>query len=582
MHTLKTSSVTPFALDYGQDIEAEIGRLGVEIGRYPAIIEQFPARWLAIKLLEQDGDIQQQLLTILGGPAVLTHAQISYAQLSEQLGEDVDVILADRRYVWIHALMQQTITRTNDNRYTLSDKTDRILTHRVLGVFIFLAAMWVVFKLTADVSVPYMDWIEGVVNGPITRWTIAILGAVGAGGTWLESLLVDGVIAGVGGVLVFVPVLMALYLAMALLEDSGYMARAAFVMDSLMNRIGLQGKSFLPLMVGFGCSVPAIYATRTLENEKDRILTGLLVPFMSCGARLPVYVLFGAIFFPQYAGLVVFGLYLLGIVTAVVIGIILRKTTFQDDEISAFVMELPPYRLPTIKSIWFHMWQRTQAFLESAWTLILAVSVVIWLLMAIPMQGENSFADTNVDDSLYAAVAGSIAPALEPLGFGNWQSSGALISGFVAKEVVISTLAQVYGVEEVEDVADADTAVVTPTFFEDLGEIVTSFVTATIDTIKALPLIVGINVAPDEEEPPSDLMQAIYAGFDETSGGYPALAALSFMIFVLIYTPCMVAVSAEKQELGTKWMWVSIIGQLALAWIMALLFFQVGKLVLGG
>lgn len=575
MHKIQT----PFALDYGQDIETEIERLEFEIGRYPAITKQFPTRWLAIKLLEQDSNIQQQLLTIAGGPAVLTHAQISYAQLSEQLGEDVDVILADRRYGWIHALVIQSVTRTNDDRYTLSDKIDRILTHRVWGIFIFLSAMWVVFKLTADVSAPYVDWIGAVISGPLTRWTIAILGAIGLGGTWFESLLVDGVIAGVGGVVIFVPVLMALYLAMALLEDSGYMARAAFVMDSLMNRIGLQGKSFLPLMVGFGCSVPAIYATRTLENEKDRILTGLLVPFMSCGARLPVYVLFGAIFFPQYAGVVVFGLYLLGIVTAVVIGIILRKTTFQDDEISAFVMELPPYRLPTIKSIWFHMWQRTRAFLESAWTLILAVSVVIWLLMAVPVQGENSFADTNVDDSLYAAVAGSIAPALEPLGFGNWQSSGALISGFVAKEVVVSTLAQVYGVEDVEV---EDTAVAAPTFIEDLSEIITSFVTATIDTIKSLPLIVGINLFPTEAEPPSDLMQAIYNGFYETSGGYPALAALSFMVFVLIYTPCMVAVSAEKQELGAKWMWVSIIGQLTLAWSMAFLFFQVGKLVLGG
>lgn len=579
MHTLETPSVAPFILDYGRDIEVEISRVAVEIGRYPAITKQFPARWLAVKLLEQDSDIQQQLLTITGGPAVLTHAQISYAQLSTQLGEDVDVILADRRYSWIHALVKQSVTCTNDDRYTLSDKIDRVLTHRVWGIFIFLSAMWVVFKLTADVSAPYVDWIGAVISGPLTRWTITLLQVVGVGGTWLESLLVDGVIAGVGGLLVFVPVLMALYLAMALLEDSGYMARAAFVMDSLMNRIGLQGKSFLPLMVGFGCSVPAIYATRTLENEKDRILTGLLVPFMSCGARLPVYVLFGAIFFPQYAGVVVFGLYLLGIGTAVLIGIILRKTTFQDDEISAFVMELPPYRLPTLKSIWFHMWQRTKAFLESAWTLILAVSVVIWLLMAVPVQGENSFADTNVDDSLYAAVAGSIAPVLKPLGFGNWQSSGALISGFVAKEVVVSTLAQVYGVE---DVGSEETAVVAPTFFEDLTAIITSFVTATIDTIKSLPLIIGINLFPAEEAPPSDLMQAIYTGFYTTSGGYPALAALSFMVFVLIYTPCMVAVSAEKQELGVKWMWVSIIGQLTLAWMMAFLFFQVGKLVLGG
>jgi ferrous iron transport protein B len=404
---------------------------------------------------------------------------------------------------------------------------------------------------------------------------IALFSFVGLSGTWIASLFVDGVIAGVGGLLVFIPVLMFLYLALALLEDSGYMARAAFVMDSLMSRIGLHGKSFLPLMVGFGCSVPAIYATRTLENEKDRILTGLLVPFMSCGARLPVYVMFAAIFFPNYGGAVVFGLYLLGIMTAIILGIILRRTVFQDDDQSAFVMELPPYRLPALRSVWFHMWHRTKEFLKSAWTMILGISIIIWLLMAIPVGSGGEFADTEVDSSLYAAVSGVIAPVLEPLGFGNWQSSGALISGFVAKEVVVSTLAQVYGVSDLEE------APPTSTFLEDVGAIVVGFAQATIDTIKSIPLIVGINLfADDVEEAPSTLMVAIEDGFEESSGGYGALAALSFMVFVLIYTPCMVAAAAEKQELGAKWMWVSLIGQLLLAWSMAFLIFQGGKLLL--
>jgi ferrous iron transport protein B len=352
------------------------------------------------------------------------------------------------------------------------------------------------------------------------------------------------------------------------------MARAAFVMDSLMSRIGLHGKSFLPLMVGFGCSVPAIYATRTLENEKDRILTGLLVPFMSCGARLPVYVLFAAIFFPQQGGAVVFGLYLLGILTAIMLGIILRRTVFQDEEQTAFVMELPPYRWPAPKSILVHMWQRTRAFLQSAWTMILGISVVIWLLMAIPVGGGGSFAETEVDNSLFAAVSGVLAPGLEPLGFGNWESSGALLSGFVAKEVVVSTLAQVYGVDEAVEEAPSST------FFADVGEIVTGFFQATVDTIKSIPLIVGINLFDQEVvEAPSSLMLAIENGFETSSGGHGALAALSFMVFVLIYTPCMVALSAERQELGAKWMWVSILGQLLLAWILAFLVFQGGILL---
>ncbi len=564
-----------FAIDYGDDLEEEIARLSMEIGHYEAIYRSFPIRWLAIKLLEQDQEIQNSLLALHGGPAVLTHAQISLSRLQGVNGNDVDAILADKRYGWIHDLVGQSLQKTNTDHITTSDKIDRIITHRYLGLPIFLAAMWAVFKLTAEVSAPYLDWIDSVLSGPISKWAVALLSVVGLTGTWLESLIVDGIIAGVGGVLVFVPVLMMLYMALAVLEDTGYMARAAFVMDTLMSRIGLHGKSFLPLMVGFGCSVPAIYATRTLENEKDRILTGLLVPFMSCGARLPVYVLFAAIFFPQYGGLVVFSLYLLGILTAILIGIILKRTLFHDEEQSAFVMELPPYRMPAIKSIWLHMWQRTRAFLESAWTVILGVSVVIWLLLAIPVGGGGSFADTEVDESLYATVSGVIAPALEPLGFGNWESSGALVSGFVAKEVVVSTLAQVYGVEEVSS------EVQPTTFLEDVGAIVMGFIQATVDTIKSIPLIVGINLLDEEEEePPSSLMLAIENGFEEASGGYGALAALSFMVFVLIYTPCMVAASAEKHELGAKWMWVSIIGQLLLAWGMAFLIFQGGKLLL--
>jgi ferrous iron transport protein B len=577
MTTLNATYTTPtlFTIDYGRDLEAEIERLCVEINRYPALTKTYAARWLAVKLLEQDHDIQQKLLMLEGGAPVLTHAQISTSRLTEIYGDDVDAIIADRRYSWINGLVSSAVQKSNDTQFTVSDKVDRIITHRVLGVFIFLGLMWMVFKLTADVAAPYVDWIDGVISGPLTNWVTAVIGIIGLGSTWVERLLVDGVIAGVGGVLVFVPVLMSLYFAMAVLEDSGYMARAAFVMDSLMNKIGLHGKSFLPLMVGFGCSVPAIYATRTLESKKDRILTGLLVPFMSCGARLPVYVLFAAIFFPAYAGTVIFGLYLLGIITAVILGIILRRTVFQSDDLGAFVMELPPYRMPTPKSIWFHMWQRTKSFLENAWTLILAVSVIIWLLMSIPVNGEGSFADTPVEDSAYATVAGAISPALEPLGFGSWEASGALISGFVAKEVVVSTMSQVYGVD------DAVEAEPTP-FLEDVTYVITSFVSATIDTIKSLPLLVGINLFSDDAEAePTALMNAIKQSFDEMSGGYGALAALSFMVFVLIYTPCMVAISAEKQELGTKWMWVSIIGQFALAWVMAFLVFQIGKLIIG-
>jgi len=343
-----------------------------------------------------------------------------------------------------------------------------------------------------------------------------------------------------------------------------------------MKRIGLQGRSFLPLMVGFGCSVPAIYATRTLTNQRDRVLTGLLVPFISCGARLPVYVLFAAIFFPARAGLVILGLYVLGIVVALGVGLLLQRTLLPATGEAGLVMELPPYRLPNARSIGFHMWQRTRAFLQHAASLILMTTLVIWLLTAIPLGGAGTFADTPMPESAFGRVSALAAPALRPLGFGSWESGGALITGLVAKEVVVSTLAQIH------DVASATDAVGTTTFAGDLVEIVTSFGRAVVETLRAIPGLVGINLATDEAGDDAALSAALRASFEETSGGHAAAAGLAFMVFVLLYTPCMAAVAAERHELGTRWMWLSLFGQLAIAWLIALAVFQLGRLLGGG
>ncbi len=491
--------------------------------------------------------------------------------------------LADCRYRFVHDLVGDAVKRLDERRISTSDKIDRVVTHPIFGIPIFLALMWVVFKVTADVSAPYLDWIDAVISGPITQWAIGLLTLLGLGGTWFESLVVDGAIAGVGGVLVFVPVLMSLYLMLALLEDSGYMSRAAMVMDRLMGKLGLHGKSFLPLVVGFGCTVPALYATRTLDSQRDRILTGLLVPFMSCSARLPVYVLFAAIFFPRYAGIAIFAMYLLGIVVAVVVGLILKSTLFKTDEQAAFLMELPPYRLPTVRNVWRQMWHRTSSFVHNAWTLILVVSVILWFLLAIPALGSSgSFADVDVDDSIFGATAGAIAPIFEPLGFGTWQATGSLVTGFVAKEVVIATMAQVYNVDLPADEEAPPTSFTLSGFIDDVVGIVTSFAQATLDTLKSIPLIFGIDLFAEDEAPePTALMDAVHDDFEQASGGHAALAGLAFMVFVLLYTPCMVAVAAERHELGTKWMWVSIVGQLAIAWGVAFVVFQGGKLLLG-
>jgi len=574
-------SVTPklqVTIAYDPEIEQEIETLQAAIEQIPALANIYNPRWLAIQLLESDEILLHDVQAMNGSALILQVWQSSMQRLWQRYGEDLEVVLANTRYSFVHNLTRQVLTRPTSARDTVttSDKVDKILTHRWAGIPIFLAMMWVVFKITTDIATPYLDWVDAVITGPITRWVVVLLSLVGLGGTWFESLLVEGVIAGVGGVLVFVPVLMSLYLALAILEDSGYMARAAFVMDRLMNKLGLHGKSFLPMVVGFGCTVPAIYATRTLENERDRILTGLLVPFMSCGARLPVYILFAAVFFPNYTGVVVFGLYLIGILVAIVLGLVLKSTLFKSNEQTPLVMELPSYRLPTLRNVWAYVWTRTSSFIRNAWTIILITSLVIWLLMAIPVGSSGTFAQTDITDSAFARVSGGISTIFEPLGFGSWEASGALVTGLVAKEVVVSTMAQVYNVTaDTEEVAST-------TFWQDIGEIITGFAQATLDVLKSIPLIVGINLFEEGAAPlPTDLMVAIQTSFETSSGGYGALAAFAFMVFVLLYTPCMATIAAERHELGSKWMWFSVVGQFALAWLMAFVVFQGGKLLLG-
>ncbi len=556
-------------IDYGTEVENEIVTLQNLIDQDTELRERYNTRWLAIKLLEEDDEILDKLRDTGEHDALLAQARQSVAHLRSVYGDDVDTIIADRRYGWIHGLVKETVQRTREERMSLSDKIDKIVTNRVLGIPIFLVAMWIVFKMTADVSAPYLDWVDGVIGGPITNWAMAILGWLTLDGTWFESLIVDGMIAGVGGVLVFVPVLLFLYLFLALLEDSGYMARAAFVMDRLMHTLGLHGKSFLPMLVGFGCTVPAVYATRTLENEEDRKLTGFLVPMMSCGARLPVYTVFAAAFFAANAGRFVFSMYILGIALAVVTGMIMKRTLFKGKPPAPFVMELPPYRLPTFRGVWTHMWERTSMFVKRATTIIMASSILIWFLLAVPIRGDGSFANTDVEDSLFAGVAGLVAPIFKPAGFGTWEASGSLVTGFIAKEVVVGTMSQIYvGSEGAEEIAEPTT------FFEDLGEIVTGFVGATIDTVRAaISIIPGVDMmGGGEEGEDTALITALQQNFTTRQ-------AVAFNVFVLLYVPCMVAVAAQRQEYGTRWTLFNAAYLTGLGWIAAVLINQVGALL---
>ena len=565
-----------FRVNYGEEIEKELSKLERTARGQPAtgqkpgmpadeapteIAARFNPRWLAIKLLEQEQGVVDAVAELPGGPDLLAVARDSVAYLEAIYGDDVDIAIADRRYGFINGLTRQVVKHTQPDRLTLSDRIDQIVADRVLGIPLFLLMMYVVFRLVQDVSAPFLNWVDNVITGPISRWIVALLNVLGTP-DWVRSLLVDGVVPGVGGVLVFLPGLMVLYFFLALLEDSGYMARAAFVMDRFMSFLGLHGKSFIPLILGFGCGVPAVYATRTLENERDRILTGLLVPLISCSARLPVYVVFGLAFFGPDAGKLTWAMYALGVLMAVLMGILLSHTLFPQDKDAAFVLELPPYRMPTAKGLAIHMWRRTSEFVKKAGTIILAVTVILWFLLNLPWGVQDQ------RDSLFGNASAVIAPLFEPLGFGDWQTTGSLLSGFIAKEIVVSTMGQVY-LGEAQATVEASTDV-----GKDLLEIVRGFGTALVNAAKSfVSMLPGVNLMDDgTEEEDTALIAALRRNFS-------ALSAVSLVVFASLYVPCVATLGAIRQEYGTKWAVFSAGYQSALAWVVAFVVYQGGQLL---
>jgi ferrous iron transport protein B len=567
---------------YGEALESAIADLQTQIEQDSSLANTYPSRWLAVNLLETDEDVGARLEAV-GQQALVARAQEAAARITAAVGDDPETLITDYRYQYIGQAVGKAVTRPSTQIETASDRADRIITHRLWGVPIFLLLMWIVFQFTANVSAPFVDWVGGVITGPLTHWGDTLMRLLGLSGTWLESLLVNGVIAGVGGVIVFVPVLLFLYFAIAILEDSGYMARAAFVMDRVMRMIGLHGKSFLPLLIGFGCTVPAVYATRTLENEHDRKLTGFLSTFMSCGARLPVYVVFGTAFFGAGAGNLIFALYVLGIGVALVTGLVMKRTIYRGKPPQPFVMELPPYRMPNPKTVFLQMWERTRGFVRKAATVILPCSIAIWFLMAMPRSlNVSAFDAAQPGDSLFGAASEVLAPVFAPAGFGNWQATGALITGFVAKEVVISTMSQIYSVEANE----ATEAAGGPAFLEDIGEIVKTFGQAVVLTGQEVVNIVPrtLNIIPVIHMSEADFLgagdeadtSALSAVLTQT---FTPLSAVAFTVFVLLYVPCMTATAAMRHEFGSRWMLYQMVYATAIAWVGAVLVYQGGMLL---
>ena len=557
-----TNTQTFFRLDYGGKLEREISRLLALFEEIKFDVGHYPQRWLAIKLLEGDADIHSRVRTMFSGGQVIEAAQQGAEKLKSMLGDDVDLLTADRRYGYINGVVRQSLHRPLINRITLTDRIDDIVTHKWLGLPFFFAIMYIMFRLVIDVSAPFLDWTDAIINGPIANWLSFILNLTTAP-VWAHSLVIDGIVAGVGGVLVFVPGLLILYFFLALLEDSGYMSRAAFVMDRFMRVVGLHGKSFIPMILGFGCAVPAIYATRTIASRRDRILTALLVPLMSCSARLPVYVVFGLAFFGSRAGTVIWAMYALGIIVAMLAGLVFTRTIIKPDVSSAFVLELPPYRQPSLKSVMIHMWENTREFVRKAGTTILFASLAMWLLLNLPWGIENQ------RDSYFGKVSGAISPVFAPLGFGNWETSGALVTGFMAKEIVVSSMSQIY----LSDVVEEESVEAT-TFGEDMIGIGSGFVNATINSGKILlNIIPGVNLADQEAETQDTALSLAL------QNNFTPLTAAALLVFVLLYVPCVATLGAIKHEFGSSWAVTSAVYQTAVAWIAAFIVYQGGKLL---
>lgn len=548
-------------MDYGGKLEREIARLLAEFETRQFDTGNFPRRWLAIKLLEADEDILKRVANMPQGGAVIGVARESAEKIRDMLGDDPDLLMADQRYGFVNGITRQVLQRPLTDRLTLTDRLDNIVTHKWLGLPVFFALMYVVFRLVIDVSAPFLDWMDALINGPIARWLSALLLAAQPP-AWLHSLVIDGIVAGVGGVLVFVPGLMILYFFLALLEDSGYMSRAAFVMDRFMRVVGLHGKSFIPMILGFGCAVPAIYATRTIASRRDRILTALLVPLMSCSARLPVYVVFGLAFFGARAGTVIWVMYALGILVAMLAGMVFARTVLKPDSTSAFVLEMPPYRMPALTSVLIHMWENTREFVRKAGTVILGASVVMWFLLNLPWGVPEQ------RDSYFGRASAVIAPVFSPLGFGNWETSGALLTGFMAKEIFVSTMSQIYFGAEAKEVEE------TPSLTEDLAGIGAGFVNASIQSGKILVgIIPGVNLVDDAAEGEDMALSRILRQ------QFTPLSAAALLVFVLLYVPCVSTLGAIRHEFGGSWAVTSAIYQTAVAWLAAFIVYQGGRLL---
>lgn len=446
---------------------------------------------------------------------------------------------ADARLDWTAGILRGLDMHAVDH-VTLSDRIDRVLLHPVIGVLVFLAVLFVVFQATTTLASPMQDWIDVTFRGWCTDGLNLLLGLFGpsVSGGWLRSLLVDGLLDGVVTVLTFIPVMGIMFLLLSILEDSGYMARAAFVMDRAMRALGLDGRAFLPIIVGFGCNLPALAATRTLSDSRQRVLTGMLVPFAACSARLSVFLVLAHAFFPKYAGLVVFLMYVASVMVILLVGVLLRHTMFRGLEPEPLMLALPAYQCPRALQLARSVLLRLWGFIRGASVIIISMITALWLLQGIPVTANaGGFAHVDdVHDSAYGVLADAVAPVFAPAGFDDWHASAALITGFVAKEVVVGSMSQSYHADEPDDATS-----------QQAGE--------------------------------GTLGQKLRASFDQSSHGHGKAAAIAFLLFTLAYTPCLATVAEMRRQFGTKVAARSVLLSLAVAYVIAIIAFQTLRLI---
>ncbi|MDR1881141.1 MAG: ferrous iron transport protein B [Tannerellaceae bacterium] len=512
-------------INYGDDLEKAITNVKRALKEHGAISNDLSKRYMAIKLLERDPEMEAFAGALPGADKIQAVCDGQIAQVEDILQEDSETAFTNARYGFISGALRETYTPGKMQEIRSTQIIDLFVTNKVLGFPIFIFFMWVMFEATFRLGAYPMAWIERLVE-----WTGTLIRGTMSEGPF-KDLLIDGIIGGVGGVIVFLPNILILYLFISFMEDSGYMARAAFIMDKIMHKMGLHGKSFIPLVMGFGCNVPAIMASRTIESRNSRMITMLINPLMSCSARLPVYILLAGAFFPQKAGWVLLSLYVTGILLAVVMARLFKRFLFRDEDVP-FVMELPPYRMPTVKSILIHMWEKGKQYLRKMGGIILVASILIWFLGYFPLSTHTGDTLQQQENSYIGRLGRTIQPALAPLGF-DWKISISLLTGMAAKEVVVSTLSVLY-----------------------------------------------TGKADEEVHSISERLQQDVAA--DGSPVFTPLVALSLMLFVLIYFPCIATITAiTKESRSWKWGLFVIVYTCALAWIVSFTVYQTGLFFTG-